>query len=257
MSQRIRTARDSSITDDLLQPHQRGRRGSSINTVRTLTQQTVEQTIKDTVGAMQERTSEKRIMKQIVLAERRAKHYAASYNRAFRWQINQNKTVTTATWDPIAFDHEVLRTPGAESRGNVTLASGTWRLRGLKRNTGRWFIGADILLKCSVPMGVDVAWIGLFRNGLLWSSMNAVDVGYAGETPIIDINLHINDIVPLEHGDYVDVRIFLDTGGGAGDQLILAPTSVQGKVYGFRLECDTTRIGETTLGTGFGYTFTP
>jgi hypothetical protein len=256
MSARAPFLRDGAVVRDHLQPHQRNTGGTTINSSRTVTQQVVEDAIDRTIGARQERHSEQRLMKQVVLAERRAKHYAAGFNRAFRWQINLNKTVTTATWDPIAFDHEVLRTPGAQSHGDVTLSSGTWELRGLKRNTGRWFLDAEIMIKALAGMAITTAWLGFFRNGVLWSSMQAIDVGYAGENPILDIVLKTSDIIPLEHGDVIDVRIFLDAGGGAGDQLILAPSSIQGRVIGFRTECDTTRIGATTSGTGFGYTFT-
>jgi hypothetical protein len=257
MSARSPLLRDGSVARDHLQPHQRNSGGTTINSSRTITQQVIEDAIDRTVGARQERRSEQRLMKQVIRAEQRAKAYAASYNRAFRWQINHNKEFTTATWDVVPFDHEVLRTPGAEVRGIVTDTSAVWELRGLKRNTGRWFIGADLLLRATVPMGVDVAWIGIFKDGVLYSAMNAVDNGYAGETPIQDIALHVNDIVTLERGSVIDVRIYLDTGGGAGDQTFIAPSSVQGKVYGFRLECDTDRIGATTAGTGFGYVFNP
>lgn len=256
MSQRLSKVRDSSVTRDLLQPHMRGAKGTSVNSVRTVTQQVIEETIRNTVGARQESDSEYALMCQIVNAEYRAKAYVERYQQGFRWEIRQDKELVADTWHPIAFDTEVLRCFNARSVGDVTQSTGTWRHRCVKGHEGRWHYHASILLALGGASSSTRVQIAFFKNGELWGAHNGVDDNYAGDAfTIYDVVLDATEYIPMREGDYVDVRIFITAGTGATGTFY-APSSVQGMIMGFRTISDDDVINKpTAAGDGTGYTF--
>lgn len=191
----------------------------------------------------------------VIDAEQRAKHHVGAYSESFEWDFGANVTITTETHDTLGFDHEVIRAQGAYMSGTVSTNDASFEYHCPKGQTGVWWYYCHIQMVLTVGMQVTSARLSLFKNGIQYRVLDAMDMNMSG-----DDALYIQDLVlgkgcqcATEKGDVITFRLYLESDLPSGDQLLLYPTSVYGYCGGFRLRCDTTEIDSPR--SGDTYTF--
>ena len=171
-------------------------------------------------------------------AERRAKHWVGDYERVFEWDLSADLYVSTNTNDPVAFNHEVIRTMGCELLGTVSTVAAQWRYVCPADAEGQYWIYAYTLMAFTVlGMGVTKANMSVFVNGIQRRVIDHIDGGYAGENPIVDCKLKGGCHTPLKAGDILTIVIRI-TAANTVDVLLPYPASCYGYVTGHRTRCD-------------------
>lgn len=200
------------------------------------------------------------LMVSIAESENRAKHWVGDYMTVVDWDITIDQTLWLNAWHPIPFNHEVIRGYGARCNNRrLYLGAGDpgyvhWYHRLVKGQEGIWWYAARLSITFTVGMAVTSAKLGIFVNNVLYSVIDELDADMAGDgAAMIDCILGGGRHVPLNAGDYVDIRLYT-AGPASGSSLFLSPSSLTGYVTGHRERCDTSII--STPGTGFGYSFT-
>ena len=197
-------------------------------------------------------------------AERRAKHWVGDYERVFEWDINPELGlyVSTNTNDPVAFNHEVIRTMGCELLGTVSTVAAQWRYVCPADAEGQYWIYAYTLLNITAGVGVTDATLSVFVNGVQRRVIDHVDQGYAGETPIVDCKLKGGCHTPLKTGDILTIVLRV-VAANTNDYLLAYPAACYGYVTGHRTRCDMDDVDSVRNGsniaapaTGSTYLFT-
>ena len=170
-------------------------------------------------------------------AERRAKHWVGDYERVFEWDINADLYVSTNTNDPVAFNHEVIRTMGCELLGTVSTVAAQWRYVCPADAEGQYWIYAYTLLNITAGVGVTDATLSVFVNGVQRRVIDHVDQGYAGETPIVDCKLKGGCHTPLKTGDILTIVLRV-VATNTNNYLLAYPAACYGYVTGHRTRCD-------------------
>lgn len=174
-------------------------------------------------------------------AERRAKHYVADYQASTEWDTKLNLMLTSspATYDPIGFDHEVIRCVGSRFSGTASSSNARWYFQPTKGNQGVWWFYAGLHLVTPLEGQIKNAFLAFFKNEVIWRVVDYMTPEQSGHD-----NNHIRDAklgggchIPLAVGDELDVRVLLQTDGASVDTLFVVPSSAYGWVTGHRTEC--------------------
>lgn len=242
--------KDRSIVPDALAfPGGRGRSGGSgiVSFQNELTTYVTNQTTIVQTDTQYVQGAVESAMLAMTNAERRAKHWVGEYERVGRWDIKSDVVITTNTSDPLQFDNEVIRIMGAEFQGTPQTAGAKWRYVCPADAEGVYLVESMLLAKLTVDMNCRRARLATFIDGVQWSILDTIDVGYAGEDPIEDLKLSGCDLVPLSAGQELTICVFVAM-ATTGDQTIGYPTSVYGRVNLMRTRCefDTTGNGDIT-----------
>lgn len=194
--------------------------------------------------------------------ERRAKAWVAEYQRALDWSIGANVTITTKGFYPVPFHTEIVRAMGAEYIQGTLEADNAWHYIVPADAVGVYHVSAFLQMALTAGVGCTVARLGILVDGSLWRVIDAIDTGYSGENPIIDVKLGGSSLVPLRSGQKLQIGYFVNSSGPSGTLQMLFPTSVYGYVSAHRTRCELGGYEEkqnggriNTPATGAGYTF--
>lgn len=233
--------KDRSIVPDALAfPQGGGRNGGVAGVVSYQEEVTQNVEITNVTVVADTNYTEKRlnsVAEAIAEAERRAKDWTGEYERVGRWDIKSDVVVTTNTSDPIQCDQEVIRIMGAEFDGTVTTAGAKWRYICPPDAEGIYIVSAFIIYTLTNSMDSNRVRLATFVDGVQWSILDAIDNGYAGETPILDAKLQGTDLVPLKAGQELTIRHFI-AATVTGDSTLTYPQSVYGRVWLARTRCE-------------------
>ena len=178
-------------------------------------------------------------------AERRSKHQTAQFGDVTLWDISATQTMTLGDWDKIPFNQEIIRVQGARCD-----STGWWH-KLVKGDHGVWWYYAHIVINIPALANATGAKLGIWRNSTLWYVVDQMDAGYAGETPLRDVVLKGGVHLPLDRGDTIDFRIYIDIPGAPGSDVFIAPSSLGGYVTGHRVKCFQDPEGATTTLDGY------
>lgn len=194
--------------------------------------------------------------------ERRAKAWVGEYERALDWSIGDDITITTRAFYPVPFHTEVVRSMGAAFIAGATEAQDTWHYIVPADAVGVYHVSAFLMMRLTALVGCTIAGLGIMVDGSLWRVIDAIDAGYSGENPIIDVKLGGSSLVPLRSGQRLQIGYFVNSSGPPGTLQILFPTSVYGYVSAHRTRCELGGFDDkqnggriNTPATGAGYTF--
>ena len=204
--------------------------------------------------------------KQVVRAglngERRAKAWTAEYERALDWSIGDDITITTRAFYPVPFHTEVVRSMGAAFTAGATEAQDTWEYIVPSDAVGVYHVSAFLQMRLTAPVGCTIARLGVMVDGALWRVIDAIDAGYAGENPILDVTLGGSSLVALRAGQKLQIGYFVNSSAAPGTLQLLFPTSVYGYVSAHRTRCELGGFDDkqnggriNTPATGTGYAF--
>lgn len=192
-------------------------------------------------------------------SERRAKEWVGEYERVGRWDIQGNVVITTNTSDPVQFNTENVRIMGAEFQGPAGTAGAKWCYVCPPDAEGLYLVSSLVIYTLTAGMACPRARLATFVDGVQWSILDTIDTGYAGENPIIDAKLNGIDLVPLSAGQELTIRHFVAS-GVTGDQTLIYPQSVYGRVVLARTRCNMAGDGNgkrvTTPAAGNSYLWT-
>ena len=183
----------------------------------------------------------------IINAERRAKHQTAQFGDVTQWDISATQSLDLGGWSTIPFNSEILRVQGARNS-----ATG-WMHRVVKGDHGVWWYYAHIAINLPAGANATEAKLGLWRNGVLIYVVDAMDQGYAGETPLRDVVLSGGAYVNLYRGDEVEWKLYTAIPGAPGSQSFSYPTSIGGYVCGHRVKCNQDFVGATSTLDAYGF----
>lgn len=192
------------------------------------------------------------LQRNVMEAERRAKHYVADYQAVTQWDtlLDLNITHSKFDYDPIGFDHEVLRCVGARLTGTATSANARWIFKPPKGYQGVWWFYSAIHLIVPLEAQVNAAFLAFFKNGTIWRTLDFMTPEQSGHD-----NNHIRDArlsggchVPLDVDDEFDVRIWMRTDAEV-DATYGVPSSAYAFVSGHRTACDYTKTNDPEPGT--------
>jgi hypothetical protein len=170
--------------------------------------------------------------------EQRAKAWTAEYERALDWCIDDDITITTKAFYPVPFQREVVRSMGAAYIPGATQDLDTWHYICPADAVGVYHVSAMLQMRLTSGVGCTVARLGVIVDGSLYRVIDAIDNGYAGENPILDVKLCGSSLVPLRSGQKMQIGYFVNSSGAPGTLQLLAPTSVYGYVSAHRTRCE-------------------
>ena len=194
------------------------------------------------------------LQRNVMEAERRAKHYVSDYQDSTQWDIKFNIVLTHSPidYDPIGFDNEVIRCVGSQFQGAPMTAGARWYFEPTKGNQGVWWFYAGLHLVVPIQAQVSNAYFAFFRNNQIWRVVDYMCPEQSGHdnNHIGDLNLAGGCHVPLSVGDEFDVRVLLQIAGDSTiDVTYVAPSSAYGWVSGNRVQCEYKEVGLPTAGT--------
>lgn len=191
--------------------------------------------------------------RNVMDAERRAKHWVADYQQTTQWdtRLNLNITHSPATYDAIGFDNEVIRCQGSRFSGTASAANARWYFQPTKGNHGVWWFYAGLHLVIPLAAQVENAYLAFFKNNTIWRVVDYMCPEQSGHdnNHMADTRLGGGCHVPLGVGDQFDVRVLLQTGGAVVDVVYGVPTSAYAWVSGNRTQCEWTDGNIPTSGT--------
>jgi len=235
------------------------------NTARGNASVTYQSTVRETAVAQEQTDAATRryvagliesAQANVMDAEDRAKQYVGEYSSSFEWDFSTDVTVTTNVYDPLGFNHEVIRCPGAYMVGTTSAADAEFEFHVGKGYQGVWCFYAHVEIVLTAGMTVLDARLGVSKNGTLWRVIDALDDEMSNDNALFVIDTVLGGMcqIPCAVGDVIRFPIYLRTGGASGDQLVGWPSSVVGHCGGFRLRCDDEIIDAAYDGTGFVFT---
>jgi hypothetical protein len=191
--------------------------------------------------------------RNVMDAERRAKHWVGDYQASTEWDIKLNLNIThsPATYDPIGFDNEVIRCVGSRFEGTASAANARWYFEPTKGNQGVWWFYAGLHLVVPLAAQIENAYLAFFKNQTIWRVIDYMCPEQSGHdnNHMVDTRLGGGCHVPLAVGDEFDVRVLLQTGGPVVDTIYVAPSSAYGWVSGHRTQCEWLDGNQPTAGT--------
>lgn len=230
--------------------------GQSVSYQQTVNTSVVQQDLQGVATLRDLQRVAKQLHHADMRAEMRSKQAISAYMESYEWDFAHDVTVTTETPDPLGFDNEVIRCQGAYMVGDVSDANAKFEFHCVKGHTGVWLKYCHIQMVFTVGMQITSARLSVYKNDVQWRVLDAMDLDMSNEAFawIGDCVLGGECQVPVERGDKVDFRIYLESDAGGGDQLLGFPTSVYGYCGGVRLRGDTEQINSTNTGDGFAFT---
>ena len=238
-------------------PAEGRRTGQQVSYQQTVVQQVSASVSTDVATLRDVRHMGEVVNNNIIDAEDRSKKFVGEYMHVTEWDIAHDLMLTMMTMDPIGFAQPVIHCLGAQFSGTIAAADARWFHRVGKGQQGIWWYHAALHLSVPDSWQIMKALLIIFKNNTTYRVIDALDAEMTGNKSSIfcdDIILRGGCHVPLDVGDELDVRIFLDSPLGVGNGLLTYPSSVYGYVTGHREACDTTFLGSVPT-TGVDFVF--
>lgn len=177
------------------------------------------------------------IMKAMTNAEARSKDYVGDYKNVLQWDLQQNQVYPLGGGiQNIAYNTEIIRTPGARSYGTPANNTARWYFTCPEDAAGVWWFHSHLNIRHQVQDNAYEGHLIFMINDTIWRIVDQVDNNMMGENQIQDMRLAGGCHVPLEAGQRFSVGYLVAT-GGAGFNTAGWPTSVYSYVTGHRETC--------------------
>lgn len=177
----------------------------------------------------------------IMDAERRAKHWVGAYHKQFLWSLaagTYDLYIGGSTFLPA--NTESIRIMGAQYQANAGPSSeDMWRWQCVPGAEGIYHVYAHYKVAFTEAMAISRVRLGFFRNGsTLIAYVDDLWVSDAGELPILNANVKGGLLVQMNTGDYLTVGLVTTSGAGSALQSFTAESSLEGYVFGHRIQCN-------------------
>lgn len=235
---------DRKVAPNSLAFDPRGRRGStaagnatyqtelSLNVTVNVTNVTQQST-----AYIERRTAQ--LMAAVAAAERRAKVYVGQYNKQFLWTVFQSHDIYIGGVSALPADFENVRIMSANHNDGIG-ANGedVWKWYCLPGQEGVYWLYAHYKIAFTEAMAISRARLGIAINGTVWQYVDDLWYSNAGELPILNANLKGGTLVRVRAGDYITFVLNTTSGAPAALAAFSAPTSLEGSLCGFRVQCN-------------------
>lgn len=195
---------------------------------------------------------DERAMTAVANAERRAKHFVSDFQAVTQWDtfLDLNITHSKFIYDPIGFDHEVLRCVGSRFSGTATASNARWFYKPPKGYEGVWYFFSAMHAVIPPAALIESVYLAFFKNDSMWRVIDYMSAEMSGHSAnyVEHVALRGGCHVPLDVNDEFDVRV-LFKGNADIDTIYAVPSSAYAYVTGNRTSCDYTLINLPESGT--------
>ena len=178
-------------------------------------------------------------MREAWKSERRAKAWVGAYNKQWNWTVFNDATLYIGGVSTLGADQESIRIMGAQHRDTAGFnGEDMWSWQCVPGQEGVYEVGAFYKIAFTEAMAISRVKLGVHINGTLVKYIDDLWVSDAGELPILNAKVRGTTLVQMDANDILTFVLFTTSGAASGLQTFTFPTSVEGEVWGHRVQCD-------------------